>query len=347
MYRLACKEPGDRVGLPAAVVRAIPASARTCAPTTRSLIQLYRKARALPGVKKVLVASGVRYDLAATSKEYVRELATHHVGGYLKIAPEHTEEGPLSKMLKPGIGSYEKFKQLFNEASEKAGKKQYLIPYFIASHPGTTDRDMLALALWLKRNDFRADQVQNFLPSPMATRDRDVPHRAQPAEASCGATARQVFVPKAPADAPAAQGVPALPRSGELAAAAAGAAQDGAGRSDRQRPEQADPDCTSRRRRAAKPAAARKGGRPFRTHTHASRSRCEAGVREPERVATGAGVGARVRAQREADRPAGQLGHDHAASSVSAATSCSMRAISLRASASAPGGRSASRRRSS
>ena len=120
----------------------------------------------------MLVASGVRYDLAATSQEYVRELATHHVGGYLKIAPEHTEEGPLSKMMKPGIGSYEKFKQLFNEASEEAGKKQYLIPYFIASHPGTTDRDMLDLALWLKRNGFRADQVQNFLPSPMATATR-------------------------------------------------------------------------------------------------------------------------------------------------------------------------------
>ena len=123
----------------------------------------------MPGVKKVLVASGVRYDLAAESPAYVRELAAHHVGGYLKIAPEHTEDGPLGKMLKPGIGSYEKFKRLFNDASEKAGKKQYLIPYFIAAHPGTTDRDMLALALWLKRNGFRADQVQTFLPSPMAT----------------------------------------------------------------------------------------------------------------------------------------------------------------------------------
>src|SRR5205085_8594836 len=111
-------------------------------------------------IKKVLIASGLRYDLAATSPAYVRELATHHVGGYLKIAPEHTETGPLSKMMKPGIGSYEKFKQLFDKYSQAAGKKQYLIPYFIASHPGTTDKDMLALALWLKRNGFRADQVQ-------------------------------------------------------------------------------------------------------------------------------------------------------------------------------------------
>ena len=135
----------------------------------QALIGLYRKARAVPGVKKVLVASGVRYDLAATSPEYVRELATHHVGGYLKIAPEHTEDGPLAMMLKPGIGAYEKFRALFDRYSREAGKKQYLIPYFIAAHPGTTDQDMVALALWLKRNGFRADQVQAFLPSPMAT----------------------------------------------------------------------------------------------------------------------------------------------------------------------------------
>src|SRR5215831_18611046 len=168
MYRLACKsrEIESACRRPSCVYPDICPNLNT---DHAPLVKLYRKARALPGIKKVLVASGVRYDLAATSKEYVRELATHHVGGYLKIAPEHTEEGPLSKMQKPGIGSYEKFKQLFNDASEKAGKKQYLIPYFIASHPGTTDRDMLNLALWLKRNGFRADQVQNFLPSPMAT----------------------------------------------------------------------------------------------------------------------------------------------------------------------------------
>ena len=132
------------------------------------LIGLYRKARALPGIKKVLVASGLRYDLAVRSPEYVKELATHHVGGYLKIAPEHTEEGPLSKMMKPGMGSYDKFKALFDRFSREAGKEQYLIPYFIAAHPGTTDEDMLALALWLKHNDFRLDQVQTFLPTPLA-----------------------------------------------------------------------------------------------------------------------------------------------------------------------------------
>jgi len=132
------------------------------------LISLYRKARQLPGVKKVLIGSGLRYDLAVRSPEYVQELVAHHVGGYLKIAPEHTEEGPLSKMMKPGMGTYDKFKRMFEAASKAAGKEQYLIPYFIAAHPGTTDTDMLELALWLKRNDFRLDQVQTFLPTPLA-----------------------------------------------------------------------------------------------------------------------------------------------------------------------------------
>jgi radical SAM superfamily enzyme YgiQ (UPF0313 family) len=103
------------------------------------------------------------------SPEYVKELVTHHVGGYLKIAPEHTEGGPLSKMMKPGIGSYDRFKQMFEQYSAEAGKKQYLIPYFIAAHPGTSDEDMMNLAIWLKRNGFKADQVQTFYPSPMAT----------------------------------------------------------------------------------------------------------------------------------------------------------------------------------
>ncbi|MDP1652650.1 MAG: YgiQ family radical SAM protein [Rhodocyclaceae bacterium] len=132
------------------------------------LIALYRKARQLPGIKKVLISSGLRYDLAVRSPEYVKELVSHHVGGYLKIAPEHTEEGPLAKMMKPGMGSYDKFKRMFEAASQAAGKEQYLIPYFIAAHPGTTDTDMLELALWLKRNDFRLDQVQTFLPTPLA-----------------------------------------------------------------------------------------------------------------------------------------------------------------------------------
>ena len=123
----------------------------------------------MKGIKKGLIGEGVRYDLAVESPEYVEELVEHHVGGYLKIAPEHTEENTLSKMMKPGIGTYDRFKEMFEAATKKAGKEQYLIPYFIAAHPGTTDEDMMNLAIWLKKNGFRADQVQTFIPSPMAT----------------------------------------------------------------------------------------------------------------------------------------------------------------------------------
>ncbi|MCF8480722.1 MAG: YgiQ family radical SAM protein [Rhodospirillum sp.] len=132
------------------------------------LVDLYRDARALKGIKKITIASGLRYDIAVKTPAYVKELVTHHVGGYLKIAPEHTEDGPLSKMMKPGMGTYDRFREMFLRFSKQAGKEQYLIPYFIAAHPGTTDEDMMNLALWLKRNDFRADQVQTFLPSPMS-----------------------------------------------------------------------------------------------------------------------------------------------------------------------------------
>ncbi|MBD9515663.1 YgiQ family radical SAM protein [Pseudomonas sp. PDM22] len=168
MYRIACKDPEieRHCRKPSCVWPGICENLNT---DHSSLIELYRKARALPGVKKILIASGLRYDLAVQSPEYVKELVTHHVGGYLKIAPEHTEEGPLSKMMKPGIGTYDTFKRMFEKFSKEAGKEQYLIPYFIAAHPGTTDEDMMNLALWLKRNGFRADQVQAFYPSPMAS----------------------------------------------------------------------------------------------------------------------------------------------------------------------------------
>ena len=167
MYRMACKDKKIEAlcRRPSCVYPGICPNLDT---SHDALISLYRKAREVPGVKKVLVASGVRYDLAVESPAYVRELVTHHVGGYLKIAPEHTEEGPLSKMMKPGIGSYDRFKEMFDQAAKKAGKQYFLIPYFIAAHPGTSDADMLQLALWLKRNRYRADQVQTFLPSPMA-----------------------------------------------------------------------------------------------------------------------------------------------------------------------------------
>ncbi len=168
MYRLGCRTPEIEAACrkPSCVY---PGICQNLTTDHGPLIKIYRRARELRGIKKVLIGSGLRYDLAIKSPEYVKELVQHHVGGYLKIAPEHTEGGPLSKMMKPGIGSYDRFKQMFEKYSEEAGKKQYLIPYFIAAHPGTSDEDMMNLALWLKRNGFRADQVQTFYPSPMAT----------------------------------------------------------------------------------------------------------------------------------------------------------------------------------
>ena len=168
MYRLGCKSPEIEAACrkPSCVFPGICQNLHT---DHGPLIKIYRRARNLPGIKKILIGSGLRYDLAVKSPEYVKELVQHHVGGYLKIAPEHTEAGPLSKMMKPGIGSYDRFKQMFEQFSEEAGKKQYLIPYFIAAHPGTSDEDMMNLAIWLKKNGFRADQVQTFYPSPMAT----------------------------------------------------------------------------------------------------------------------------------------------------------------------------------
>lgn len=168
MYRLACKDPEIEKNCrkPSCVYPGVCDNLNT---DHSHLTQLYRKARAIKGIKKILIGSGLRYDLAVLNPEYVRELVTHHVGGYLKIAPEHTEENALSKMMKPGIGTYDRFKQMFDRFSKEAGKEQYLIPYFIAAHPGTTDADMMNLAIWLKKNGFRADQVQTFYPSPMAT----------------------------------------------------------------------------------------------------------------------------------------------------------------------------------
>ncbi len=168
MYRIGCKSPQIEAACrkPSCVYPGICSNLNT---DHTPLINMYRRARALKGVKKILVSSGLRYDLAVESPEYVKELVTHHVGGYLKIAPEHTEGDPLSKMMKPGIGTYDRFKKMFDKFSADAGKKQYLIPYFIAAHPGTRDEDMMNLAVWLKANGFRADQVQTFYPSPMAT----------------------------------------------------------------------------------------------------------------------------------------------------------------------------------
>jgi uncharacterized radical SAM protein YgiQ len=167
MWRLACKSKEIEASCrrPACIY---PTICKNLDTDQTPLVNLYRKARDIKGVKRILIASGLRYDLAVETPEYVEELVKYHVGGYLKIAPEHTEDGPLSKMMKPGMGTYDRFKAMFDKYSKEAGKEQYLIPYFIAAHPGTSDLDMMNLALWLKRNGFRADQVQTFYPSPMA-----------------------------------------------------------------------------------------------------------------------------------------------------------------------------------
>ena len=167
MYRLACKD--EKIEASCRRLSCVyPGICSNLGTNHKPLTKLYRRARNLPGVKRISIASGLRYDLAVRDPEYIKELVTHHVGGRLKIAPEHTEENTLSKMMKPGIGSYYKFKKLFDKYSKQAGKKQFLIPYFISSHPGTTDEDMLNLALWLKQNEFKPDQVQAFIPTPMA-----------------------------------------------------------------------------------------------------------------------------------------------------------------------------------
>jgi uncharacterized radical SAM protein YgiQ len=194
MYRLSCKskEIESACRRPSCVFPSVCPNLNT---DHSPLIQLYRKAREMPGIKKVLIASGVRYDLANESPEYIEELAKHHTGGYLKIAPEALSDGPLSKMMKPGMGTYYRFKELFDKYSKEAGKEQYLIPYFIAAHPGTTDDDMLELALWLKENGFRADQVQAFLPGPMATATAMYHSGTNPLR-KVKADGEEVYVPK-------------------------------------------------------------------------------------------------------------------------------------------------------
>jgi uncharacterized radical SAM protein YgiQ len=131
------------------------------------LIELMRRARNEPGIRRVLVASGIRMDLAQKSPTYMRELTAHHIGGHLKVAPEHTDPGVLAVMKKPTIDDFDGFARAFQDASRKAGKpKQYLVPYFIASHPGSDLAAMIDLAVFLKRNGYRPDQVQDFIPAP-------------------------------------------------------------------------------------------------------------------------------------------------------------------------------------
>ena len=167
MYRLTCKDM-PTLSKCRRLSCVYPTICKNLTTDHKHTTALYRAARQIKGVKRVSIASGLRYDLAVQDPEYVKELVTHHVGGYLKIAPEHTEEGPLAQMMKPKMSSYYEFKRLFDKFSKEAGKEQFLIPYFIAAHPGTTDEDMLNMALWLKKNNFEVDQVQTFYPSPMS-----------------------------------------------------------------------------------------------------------------------------------------------------------------------------------
>jgi radical SAM superfamily enzyme YgiQ (UPF0313 family) len=130
------------------------------------LIELMKATRETKGIKRVFVASGLRMDLARRSPRYMRELTRHHVGGHLKVAPEHTDATVLARMRKPSTDDFEKFAEVFDDESKKAGKKQYLVPYFIASHPGSDLNAMIDLAVFLKRNGYKPDQVQDFIPAP-------------------------------------------------------------------------------------------------------------------------------------------------------------------------------------
>ena len=130
------------------------------------LVELMRQSREVPGIDNVFVASGIRMDLAQKSPEYMEELAKHHVGGHLKVAPEHTDANVLRVMKKPDSEDYQGFAEAFQNASRKAGKKQFLVPYYIASHPGSDLNAMIDLAVFLKRNGYKPDQVQDFIPAP-------------------------------------------------------------------------------------------------------------------------------------------------------------------------------------
>jgi uncharacterized radical SAM protein YgiQ len=132
------------------------------------LVDLMQRVRREPGIRRTFIASGVRYDLAERSPEFIRELARHHTGGQLSVAPEHNDPNVLDKMKKPGIESYERFASAFCRASDEAGKEQYLVPYFITGHPGSTLRDTIELAVYLKKKNMRPRQIQDFIPTPMA-----------------------------------------------------------------------------------------------------------------------------------------------------------------------------------
>lgn len=167
MYKMTCKD--ERTESACRRLSCVhPGICKNLVTDHQPVIDLLKKVREVPGVNRVFVASGVRYDLAERSPEFVAELARHHTGGQLSVAPEHTNPRVLDKMKKPGIESYERFADSFCKASEKAGKEQYLVPYFITGHPGSTLADTVELALYLKRKGMRPRQVQDFIPTPMS-----------------------------------------------------------------------------------------------------------------------------------------------------------------------------------
>jgi uncharacterized radical SAM protein YgiQ len=166
MYRMECKDPKVE-----AICRRPsclhPKVCKLLGTDHKPLLKLMRDSRRVPGVKRVNVASGIRMDLAAADPVYLDELAQHHVGGLLKIAPEHVSDRVLNCMKKPGRDSFDRFSEAFNAASKRAGKKQYIVPYFICGHPGSEVEDMIELALYLKENNLKPLKVQDFIPAPM------------------------------------------------------------------------------------------------------------------------------------------------------------------------------------
>ncbi|HVY48242.1 MAG TPA: YgiQ family radical SAM protein, partial [Minicystis sp.] len=167
MYQMACKDPAIEKAC-RRLSCVYPDVCENLNADHAPLLDVMKKVREAPGVKKVFLASGVRYDLAERSPPFIEALAEHHTGGQLSVAPEHTKKDVLDKMKKPGIESYERFAEQFVCASEEAGKEQHLVPYFISGHPGSTLRDMVDLALWLKKRGMRPRQVQDFIPTPMS-----------------------------------------------------------------------------------------------------------------------------------------------------------------------------------
>ncbi len=166
MYRMRCSKPEvEKICRRLSCVH--PTICKLLGTDHSDLIGVLRSARSVPGIKSVKVASGIRMDLAERSPEYVKEIATHHVGGHLKVAPEHNSDRVLALMKKPSCASYERFAEQFDRASKQAGKEQYLVPYFIASHPGSGVREMIELAVFLKQRGYRPRQVQDFIPAPM------------------------------------------------------------------------------------------------------------------------------------------------------------------------------------